>query len=168
MNFNINDIFEHKLNTTTRSYPYDHTPHLLEYWNGTLQEAQGHGISISSFGDTSDKIVLHPGHLGYIYNYYWGDGYWGDTSCWNLTSEDIIYKANQELYNLGLNLNKTYTVWLFHPSGSSQGHLHSFYYDFHKLPNSYDEFIQSRYYCDDFVLFIFGLNLDTIEDMLNV
>lgn len=39
-------------------------------WGDAVQEARCRGVPIAAFGDTKDKTVLHPGHLGYNFTYH--------------------------------------------------------------------------------------------------
>jgi len=68
-------IFSEKLkNSACRHEPYLITPE-IDCFN-TIKEARGYGIPIDTFGDTSDKMVLTPNHLGFStkqFEYHWGN-----------------------------------------------------------------------------------------------
>ena len=67
-------ICANKVASKDPNHPYVLTPAKDYCWNDAIEEARDRGISIKTFGDTADKIVLHPGHLGYEFNYFWGRG----------------------------------------------------------------------------------------------
>lgn len=100
-------------------------------WNDAVKNARGHGISISAFGDTKDKLVLHPGHLGYNFDYYWGKNFWSSASCWDKNvSDKEITKANKELLLVGNELSQLgYTLWVVYVRGNDKGYLTTYPFD---------------------------------------
>src|SRR5581483_7227693 len=133
---------------------YSLTPdHDDEDWHDAVKEARGRGIPIAAFGDTKDKIVLHPGHLGYDFTYHWGRGDWTSEGCWdhNSHNKDTINKINDELREIGNKLiNLGYVVWIAHISGSCKGYLSTNVYPLKEEER--DD------YANDVVLFVFGFN----------
>lgn len=91
-------------------------------WYDAIEEARGRGVSIKAFGDTSDKVVLHPGHLGHEFDYFWGAGHWSSTNCWDEDADKE--KAHNELWAVAKELVELkYVVWIVLPSGNSKGYL---------------------------------------------
>ena len=107
---------------------YNVTPPAYDFY-GAVEEARGFGIPIASFGNTRDKIVIHPGHLGYNFNYFWGQGHWASASCWDVSqdseTEERQNDASRFLDALALYLQKErrMKVWRVWPSGNDKGHL---------------------------------------------
>ena len=165
-NFFERKILLGKLNADDIQYPYFVTPPIDDDgWTEAVEEARGYGISIASFGDTSDKIVLHPGHLGYKFNYYWGNGSWGDSPCFYEEDIDIIFEANNILISIGIGLiQKGYRIEFCSPSGTVKGYLSTKFFDFtiDDLDNL-DELNVD--FSKDFVLFVYGMSLSNIEHL---
>ncbi len=117
-------------------YRWNLTPD--EGWCDTVEEARERGISIKAFGDTHDKIVLHPGHLGYKFNYFWGQGTWSKRRCWDKdVKSDDREKANNELWVLARELTELkYVVWIVLPSGNEKGYLSTYIFE----PNEWQEY----------------------------
>src|SRR3990170_6168789 len=117
MSILLRRVCRRKWNRDDPIYRFTITPSINDYcWNTAIKQSEKGergGISIKAFGDMWDKIVIHPGHLKYDFNYYWGRKDWGAKSCWNekVTKETII-KANKQLDQLGRELcNLGYIVW---------------------------------------------------------
>lgn len=95
-------------------------------WTDAVYEARASGIPIASFGDTKDKVVLHPGHLGYPFRYFWGQGSWSSADCWDekLTSDVEKILVNRYLLRIA-NAFRTRgrTAWVVFPSGDDKGYL---------------------------------------------
>jgi hypothetical protein len=133
-------------------------------WNDAIKEARGSGVSIKSFCDTQDKVVLHPGHLGYDFDYYWGRSYWSREDCWDINVNNIKREeANNKLWILMKELTQLqYEVWVVFPSGCDKGYLSTYLFDGeeHKRFNSLDELLHElpQPQLDEMVLFVFGLD----------
>lgn len=61
-------------------------------WQTSVTESGESGISIKSFSNSLDKMVLTPHHLSekYKFDYFWGAGRWSDASCWDSSIEKKI------------------------------------------------------------------------------
>lgn len=127
-----------------------------EGWRSAIVEARGYGIPIASFGDTRDKLVLHPGHLGYNFDYYWGNGSWSDSTCWNEFTEEIgdAYDDLQEIGNF-LEGTEKFTVSYCNVSGSCKGYLST---DF--LWGCRENEVS------DIVLFVYGLTTEYMKKFI--
>ncbi len=121
------DILKTKKND--RKYPHTITP--TQGWDSCIIEARMRGISIRAFGDTSDKIVFHPGLLPKwkpCFDYYWGEGEWGSTCCWEwskVIKKDVI-RVNEYLFKIAKKLKQKYKVEILRVSGSVKGYLSSY------------------------------------------
>lgn len=164
------------------------TPNLNDPgWNDAVLEARDRGVPIAAFGDTADKIVIHPGHLGYGgFDYFWGHGHWSRESCWFTDSKssidegngqidhrvlanrrDTATHANQRLYHIGQLLAGVVRVWMVHPSGNNKGYLSC---ELRELDpeQSFDHFIKtvSADDCDDWVLFVYRLSVSALASLV--
>ena len=117
-------------------------------WQTSITEATGSGISIKSFSNSLDKMVLTPHHLSdeYKFNYFWGKGHWSDGSCWDPSTEQKVKdKACLELCNMKKLLeSQGIECWLMSISSTKKGHLSA-----RRFNNVY------RDYPDNLVSFIF-------------
>jgi hypothetical protein len=128
-------------------------------WYDAVQEARDHGIPIASFGDTSDKQVLHPGHLGYKFDYFWGREFWSSSSCWDdeEAREKDKQKAHIALFKIAHILHKQgKKVWIVLPNGNDKGYLSTFVLtpDEWTKVDSIDNLLD-QYSREDVVLFCF-------------
>lgn len=169
----LKKICQGKQKAKDRCYKYNITPDVDdENWCDAIFEARDRGIPIASFGDTRDKTVLHAGHFGYNFDYFWGRGTWGD-SCWTYsvkktkkyesdTSEEdcfdvddeTIIKGTNELVAVGKHLlTLGLQVWIVNVSGSGKGHLST-------IPNYLTADFEYKYehFNQDYVLFVFNFN----------
>lgn len=115
-----------------------------------IKEARGRGISINCYGDTCNKIVLTPAHLEHDYNYTLNET-WGDIT-YDIPNEKEVC---DQMYTIGLELSKTYTVWAVWPDVCGKGYVGTRAL---KLKDS------SNLYNGIFVLFVF--TKDNIQDMI--
>ena len=108
---------------------YIFTPHYNnDGWHNPVSEPQELGFFIKALGDTRDKIVLHPGHLGYDFNYHWGrdpTDLYTEEQCWdNKVNTNIKMKGDMELTEIGIEIiNLGYEVWVAQVKASCQGRL---------------------------------------------
>ena len=158
----MNKILTGKIKADDKINRYSITPQADDYgWGDAIEEGRGYGIPIASFGDTSDKIVLHPGHLGYNFNYFWGKGSWGSGDCFYDIDYEKKLQANNELASVGQYLIKMgYKVNVCSPSGSEKGYLSTELMEIEDIENN----------DNDFVLFVYGLTIEKLElivDSLN-
>ncbi len=172
----LKEVCQSKIKSNDRRCCYCITPN--DGWYDAVDEARGHGISIKCFGDTLDKVVIHPGHMGYKFDYHWGKGEWTSQSCWEITirtydkyddmqvtyetvDSEIINKANFELVKFGTYLvSLGYCVWFVNISGDGKGHLST---TIENLEINSDPNIilknSLESYCErDKVLFVFNFN----------
>lgn len=150
----LRQICQGKRNAGDNYSKYVSTPdHDDSDWNDAVQEARCRGVPIAAFGDTKDKTVLHPGHLGYNFTYHWGNGTWTSQTCWDYddTDKDERKKGNDELTEIGKELIRLgYTVWVAQISGSGKGYLSTEVYPLEEEENNYNH--------EDRVLFVFDFN----------
>jgi len=104
------EIFENKQNSCNDKNIYYITPDNFK-WQADIYEARGHGHPIACYGDTSDKFVLTPQHLGYN-TFSYSSKEWGIQGWDSDTNSELIEKGNKEIYEIGLELAKKYKVWL--------------------------------------------------------
>lgn len=169
MDYDILKIFHGKINSNDPFYQYNITPGIDDGWYGAIFEARGYGIPIASFGDTSDKLVFHPGHLGYNFDYAWGNGSWTDRSCWNKkVDKTIISEANSRIFNIAKLLCKKYKVHLVNVSGTCKGYLSTQLFESKNLEDNYDVFKENNYLTDDLVLFVYGINMSDKDHLENI
>jgi hypothetical protein len=156
----LNHIIRCKEEGEDKLHEYSVTPGADDPgWDDAVEEGRGHGIPIASFGDTMDKVVLHPGHLGYKFDYFWGRDFWSSDSCWDEeTSERDLAKSNKALWQIARELHELkYQVWIVLPSGNGKGYLStrvlesSEWMKYESLDELMDEFHRT-----DVVLFVFG------------
>jgi hypothetical protein len=156
----LNHIIRCKEEGEDKLHEYSVTPRADDPgWDDAVEDGRGHGIPIASFGDTMDKVVLHPGHLGYKFDYFWGRGHWSSESCWDKeASERDVVKSNKALWRIAHELRELkYFVWIVLPSGNDKGYLStrvlesSEWMKFTSLDELMDEFQRT-----DVVLFVFG------------
>jgi len=108
----------------------------IDEWEGDIEEARGHGESIKCCGNTNDKYVLDPSHLGYAYDNIWAKGSWGEDACWKDIKDDVIArKAVDELVSLG-RLMVAAKVHLFVCSGNNKGHTSVKVFDLKNTPEN--------------------------------
>ena len=112
MDTSISTLFKSKLRSNDIMYKYTlTTDEKDDGWIDAVEEVCHRGISIKSFGDTSDKYVFHPGHLGYDFYYFWGKGQWSNKTCWsNKVPDEICTEALEKLYIIGQELSKSFKV----------------------------------------------------------
>ena len=133
-------------------------------------EERGHGVPIAAFGDTLDKVVLHPGHLGYKFNYIWGAGKWYG-ECWDVgVKDEEKRKANEQLWDVAQVLVELgYEVWLVLPFGDMKGYLSTVITKssdrekWEQVDEDINEFILEESFEEseknELVLFVFGLDV---------
>jgi len=131
------------------------TPEIDDYgWYDAIYEARECGIPHASFGDTSDKKVITPYHLGYThFEYHWSHS-WTSQPCWVDADADEVIKANKELIEFATILNHNgYKVYIVHPSGCGKGYLSTRLYTIESYNDDDDEWK----YESDLVLFVYGI-----------
>ena len=62
-------------------------------WNRIHRDSD---FYMEAFGDTSDKIVIHPGHFGWPFDYTWGRGLWSSETCWNNEQNNKMFQTTDE------------------------------------------------------------------------
>ena len=150
----LKKLFKNKLKSEDKINEYDTTPSANEGWNNAVKEAKGYGIPISSFGDTEDKMVFHPGHLGYDFNYHWGEEKWTNEDCWEEhVDKETKIKALKELLELGIELNDRFDVDFLYVSGTKKGYLSSRLYTIDEIES--DNFPDDEY---EYVMFVYGIS----------
>ena len=122
------------LKNTFRIYEFSITPPKSHpSWKDVIFEARGRGIPIASFGNTQDKIVIHPGNIHeiidcdtYDFSYFWGEGIWGSQDCWSEKESPKRRKQARFLLDLlkdylerELKLKVLYCI----PKGNEKGYL---------------------------------------------
>ena len=117
-----------------------------------MQEARGYGIPIASSGDTSDK---------YVFYYYWGRGDWSDDNCWDdHVSTETRIEALNELFDIAVELSKTFTLKVLYVRGSGKGYLSSHLFSLNKVIK-YDTFRDYYNYGSsrplNYVIFVYGI-----------
>lgn len=113
-----------------------------------IDEGRGYGIPIATFGHTRDKLVIHPGHFGFNYDYFWGSkrGGWSESSCWDKSETDDHKKeASRQLFQVAQHATKrNIDVWCVAPCGTCKGYLVSSAWRF-----------DGKEFSDGVVLFVF-------------
>ena len=68
---------------------------------GAIKEARGYGTSCQLFGDTRDKFVVHPGHLGCKeFTYRFENDSWGE--CYHVSASfETMVAMNERLWSVG-------------------------------------------------------------------
>lgn len=161
-------LLKGKLEAKDKYYPYSLTPDGDEF-DDAVYEARDHGIPIASFGDTKDKMVFHPGHLGYTFKYYWGNESWGDNSCWDdETPEEKINEVNKSLFAIVPYFNH-HEVKLCDVGGSCKGYLSTNVYDSDEFRTfeAFSENSNSGHQPPNLVLFVYGITSEQIKIILN-
>ena len=165
----IKEVFANKHAAEDTVYPYIITRDTPGW--GEIEEARGSGVSIKCFADTSDKMVIHPGHLNknYPFNYYWGEGSWRNDSCWEMEKDCIcgwnfcrhvakkVNKANRGLLKFAEQVDKVpgLTCKIVFPSGNCKGYLSTSIFNMSERDT---EWFKDCLECKpDIVLFVFGL-----------
>ena len=152
----IINIFNGKLKSGDERDLYSKTPHPYSFeWQNTIKEARGGGIKVAAFGDTKDKLVLHPGHLGYPFDYSWGRGMWGG-DCWDATREQIS-EANARIFDIAKKLSEHYSTYLVNVSGTGKGYLSTELFDATLADTTFEEFAEKKRIGSDLVIFVYKL-----------
>jgi hypothetical protein len=160
---NLKLAIKNKLESKDHFFKYILTPSIEDLESAqSIYEAREDGISIYSFGDTSDKVVITPAHLGYKYSYTAKDGVWGDSDYDSDLEEEEVNKKMfylaKEIINLG------YKVWMVDDNIDGRGYLNAVVLDDIKdKPETFEDtmecsrmnFLFTRYF---FVLFVFTSN----------
>ena len=135
-------------------YKYNITPDIDDGgWHDNFLRESGNGLPVGCFGDTPDKIVLHPGHLDYDFDYKWGRGSWCDY-CWYTEDRETIIKGTNILITVGKYLlTLGYVVWIVNVSDNVKDHSLP---DLTLLTNDFE--YKYRYPWIDIVLFVFHFN----------
>lgn len=167
-------VIQNKLAANDKFYKYSITPEPLDGWFDAVEEARGYGIPISSFGDTSDKIVITPTHFTEkdVFNYSWGRGFWTNERCWSRKISDEermkVYNKMSEFINI---CNKYYDIGILDVSGSEKGYLSSTLVKYDKLTDNlgstFIKIIGEDFRVRDFVIFIYGLDSDIMKEMIS-
>ncbi len=130
-------------------------------WYDAVLEARDHGVPIALFGNTRDKIVITPRHLGHHkFAYTWGTGQWTSESCWpEWVSEEKRIAVNRHLLHMGEVLSKFHNVYLVRVSGNEKGYLSTGYINVATQESNVrladtDAFLH-HFSDDDLVLFVF-------------
>ena len=178
-------VLQNKYRSDDKYFKFNLTPGPEEDWS-RIYEARGDGIPIASVGDTFDKIVLHPGHIyEELFDYYWGNGTWSDKCCHSLDDfhpdfMETISNIKALMVYIGIILSGMgYRVEAKHPGGYENGYLN--FNDcpfsceksdnhgdelFDRLYNYFMNYDSHKWYSDDLVLFVFGVNQDSLGELI--
>lgn len=172
-------VLKNKFKAEERYFKFSITPDSDEDWS-TIEEARDYGIPIASVGDTSDKIVLHPGHIlpniaaeYKLFDYFWGDGRWSDRQCYCHIDDHIKDSINSLLAYVGVLLNNLgFRVEPYYAGGTCKGYLDFDNMYFYKETLDLEDRQNAEFrngifkhmrdsgvwYGKDYVLFVFGIN----------
>src|SRR4051794_21518533 len=93
----ITQILDRKRSSNDQRSPYIITPPPNK-WKRILRDGNfEQSLFIEALGDTSDKIVIHPGHFGWSFDYAWGRDLWSSETCWDNDQEKKLFKTTDEL-----------------------------------------------------------------------
>jgi hypothetical protein len=163
----LKTVLKNKFDSDDNIEPYCITPEINDYiWTSNIKGTKHNktGIPIECYGDTKDKIVLTPAHLGAPFTYWFerkkcNDVFW-DKKC----LINVIDKYNEKLLNIGYELvEKGYIVWLCNIHDLGKGNITSLLYDLTKTKLSYNDFQLDSVDC---VLFVFISNLHTLKNLM--
>lgn len=159
------EICKNKIKFDDNKFDYSITPE-IDYcgWSDAIFEARGYGIPVYSFCDTRDKVVLHPGHLDYDFDYELGKATWSDKMWKNDIDDKIREEALNKLFLISKYLINKYKIWIVYPDSDSKGYLNTIIKEFSEF-TTFDEFKNRprTYYSmwrdiPNVVLFVFGFD----------
>lgn len=158
-------VFCAKLASEDPMEEYTITPSEDDDWGDAVREARGHGIPIACFGDTSDKLVLHAGHLGHEFDYPWGREYWTDEAGWDdKVPKETKRTAMYELLLLARFLAPTFPVKVLRVRGTGKGYL-SYKNCLSPLEAIGPDGEMKKVYSES-VLFVYGLTYAFMRDFI--
>lgn len=154
--------------------PYFITPDLADVAScDTVYECRGRGIPAATFFDSSDKVVLHCGHLGYEFNYFDGDGSSMECVHWKKgVDDDYRDNAIKDLLKCGLYLSmKGFNVQIACLEYDCKGRIEFTSYDMEVYDGNIDSMMESIdgarscYECEP-VLFVYNNDDNNIRDFI--